>query len=763
MQESLLREGKNRHVFLEEEGVRYHVVLSDDGKLLVATPSGNSGALIVFSSSEGSWGGEYTGKSEIYQPFSGGHGVAFHLKVAHSEIRVLSVWMESLRWIRDMESEEGFLYRQRVAREFCHHFLCDGGYLFPLREVMVSEQRTVIRYTRNSFGKKYRYVVELEMEEGEVYEEGQNLRLKSSKVPFEIRVKVGFGFPLQRGKNLVFEEAKGISYETSGWYVPAIKRAKEALRFLSLENKLAAGSFRFLTYFGRDTLFTAMLLEPVVNVSWYMTALQSVVERLSPLGEVAHEEDIGDQAVFRRMEALSRLTEMYDKKKLSPFMKEMYSPLYDYKMIDDDFLLSIAVNSFLKEKRWDGKVKKDFLERRVKGTSFSRVSEALVQNFEWCVKLATPFGKNPSYTNLICIKDTFVGDWRDSSQGLGFGVYPFSVNAVLVPAALKSIREIWQSEYSIPLRKVVKKYPARYPFLTSFLQEGDYIEQSWASVKNMFLAKLSPGELFERIERYRAFFEGRIDRYQNFLQAVQTKARYQKWLRTEKVVMPDTLRERFSDQLGLFTYPQGRDEFICWYRNELERDDFPLYALSLDENGQKIEVLHSDVGMLLMFGDLSGEEIDNLLVGIKMSYPLGLDTPAGVLVANPALSNDPLLYYALDRRAYHGTVVWGWQQVMLQMGLIRQYEYLKTKGYEDKARHLRQLLRRIWERQKTAKEFLSSELWSWKVEKGSLLPAPYGVEAESATESNPYQLWSTSFLAAVYLYHHYGLVEKEEV
>ncbi|MFN3660387.1 MAG: hypothetical protein ACK4TN_04010, partial [Brevinematales bacterium] len=273
-------------------------------------------------------------------------------------------------------------------------------------------------------------------------------------------------------------------------------------------------------------------------------------------------------------------------------------------------------------------------------------------------------------------------------------------------------------------------------------------------------------ELFERIEKYRSFIEGKGERYQAFLSSVRENPRYQKWLRTEKLVMPEALERRFSDQRGLFTYPQNKEEFIAWYRNVQKRDDFPLYALSLDEKGHKVEVLHSDSGMLLLFGDLSVEEVDDILVGLRMSYPLGLDTSAGMLVANPALSEEPLLYYALDRRAYHGTVVWGWQQVMMQMGLINQYKLFKTKGYEDKAQNIRDLLQRLWENQKTAKEFLTSELWSWKVEKDAVIPVPYGVEMESATESNPYQLWSTSFLTSAYLYNlynFYGFVEKEEV
>ena len=74
-------------------------------------------------------------------------------------------------------------------------------------------------------------------------------------------------------------------------------RARNALAFLSYREKFLAGSWRFDTYFGRDTLISALLLAPVLEPEALESAIASVLDRLAANGEVAHEEDIGEFAV----------------------------------------------------------------------------------------------------------------------------------------------------------------------------------------------------------------------------------------------------------------------------------------------------------------------------------------------------------------------------------------------------------------------------------------------------------------------------------
>jgi hypothetical protein len=70
-----------------------------------------------------------------------------------------------------------------------------------------------------------------------------------------------------------------------------------SLSFLSYTTKLTAGAWRFLTYFGRDSMIAALLLEPVLSdgEGGAMEAVISgVLERINITdGSVCHEETIG--------------------------------------------------------------------------------------------------------------------------------------------------------------------------------------------------------------------------------------------------------------------------------------------------------------------------------------------------------------------------------------------------------------------------------------------------------------------------------------
>lgn len=70
-----------------------------------------------------------------------------------------------------------------------------------------------------------------------------------------------------------------------------------ALSFLSYSEKLLAGAWRFLTYFGRDSMIAALLLEPVLSdgQSGAMEAvIGAVLERINRSdGAACHEETIG--------------------------------------------------------------------------------------------------------------------------------------------------------------------------------------------------------------------------------------------------------------------------------------------------------------------------------------------------------------------------------------------------------------------------------------------------------------------------------------
>lgn len=71
-----------------------------------------------------------------------------------------------------------------------------------------------------------------------------------------------------------------------------------SLSILSYTEKLLAGAWRFLTYFGRDSMITLLLMQPVMSEGQdgvIEAIISSVLERLNhSTGQVCHEETIGE-------------------------------------------------------------------------------------------------------------------------------------------------------------------------------------------------------------------------------------------------------------------------------------------------------------------------------------------------------------------------------------------------------------------------------------------------------------------------------------
>lgn len=195
-------------------------------------------------------------------------------------------------------------------------------------------------------------------------------------------------------------------------------RARSSLAFLSYREKLLAGSWRFLTYFGRDTLMSVRLLLPVLKPEEAEAGLGAVLERISSRGEVAHEESIGEFAVMENLKAGRGRVD---------------TPVYDYKMVDGDYMLAPVLAAYAE--RFGPERLHAFLARRAPGgVSYA---DLLRRNLRHVVETARPFAERRSTAALIHLKPGVpVGEWRDSDTGLAGGRTPYDVNAVLVPAAL---------------------------------------------------------------------------------------------------------------------------------------------------------------------------------------------------------------------------------------------------------------------------------------------------------------------------------------
>jgi hypothetical protein len=193
-----------------------------------------------------------------------------------------------------------------------------------------------------------------------------------------------------------------------------------ALAFLSYREALVAGSWRFLGYFGRDTLLSVMMLMPAARPELIEAGLGSVIDRLSADGAVAHYEETGEFVTLRHLAQNDGA--------------DLREPYYEYKMVDDDFMLAPVVAAYFATPAGDKRAKA-FLDRRT--LAGEKYAVALRRNIDRVMKAAAPYAQKPEWQNLVAFdKDYKWGEWRDSDEGNGGGRISWNVNAVLVPAAL---------------------------------------------------------------------------------------------------------------------------------------------------------------------------------------------------------------------------------------------------------------------------------------------------------------------------------------
>ena len=185
-----------------------------------------------------------------------------------------------------------------------------------------------------------------------------------------------------------------------------VVRCLEDLASLVFHEKALAGGWRFLTYFGRDTLQVVQMLAPLLAPEVIEGVVQAAIDRLSPDGQVAHEESIADQAAHERLQHGARSLDGIE------------APIFDYKMIDDDFMIV----SLLAD---------------MSPAFIARNREPIARALAHVASRATPYARSGDPRDLVKLHDgEVVGDWRDSAPGLAHGRYPSSVNLTLVPTTL---------------------------------------------------------------------------------------------------------------------------------------------------------------------------------------------------------------------------------------------------------------------------------------------------------------------------------------
>lgn len=400
-----VREGRFLNYFLRQGPVAANLVLRSgpDPRILVAFPAGDSGVGLWFApqSGHGAWRVVGPLKSVHTRDAQGRplYGLAASVEITDPALTIHEAVLSSIRVLRDYGSL-GKLPR-------------------GIKTAPALTGRTLV-WARNRLDGSAGYRLAVDVLHGTLH--GTEI-LAGSDGRIELRITGLTGerplTPLS-GRELLRRPAAGNA------------AARDTLTFLAYRQKLLAGSWRFDTYFGRDTLMSLRLLMPALSATAVEDGLDSVLARLSPRGEVAHEEDIGEQAVLDHRRENGSLSA---------------APVYHYQMIDEDYMLAPVSAAWLLSPR-ERAHSAAFLAGAVGGPMALRDSRgaALIRNLRYVLLSAERFARRPAWSNLIGLKPGVpAGDWRDSTTGLGGGHFPYDVNAVLVPEALDAAARLDRS------------------------------------------------------------------------------------------------------------------------------------------------------------------------------------------------------------------------------------------------------------------------------------------------------------------------------
>jgi len=440
------KRGNDVHGFIREGKVAAHLALTSlpAPRLLIAFPAGNSAAAVWFDPlpDEAVWSTQSALVPVIRQDARGRplHGICTEISINAASLKVDSALLSSARVVRD--------YQVSRVTSVAMPSMPDSVVVEPLRDV-----RALI-WQRDRLDGAPGYFLSLTVLNGVIEEKRFVSR---DQAPLRLRVVAATGeqplTPLvpfaalvdrTSDQNMYPSPAPGttaqaaaapseLKQKTEQQDSRSVASMRKALTFLSFEEKTLAGSWRFNTYFGRDTLMTLAMMMPVLLPEAVEASLSSVLMRVSEMGEVAHEESIGEFAVIERMRKGQALHD---------------APLYDYSMSDTDLMLAPVIAAWLL----------DTPTARTRAAALFSATpsklDALIRNLRHVTRLAKPLTQVSSVAKADLAaaligskkKHETISQWRDSTTGLGInGHYAYDVNAVLMPAALEAAARLYES------------------------------------------------------------------------------------------------------------------------------------------------------------------------------------------------------------------------------------------------------------------------------------------------------------------------------
>ncbi|CUA67039.1 Dynein alpha chain, flagellar outer arm [Rhizoctonia solani] len=675
-------------------------------RMIVAHPAGNSGSLAYWLP----YGNDASNLTVTLRPGSlssaigpnGLHGLQGTLLFSMNA-ELGPVQIGSVRQLRDYVEGGGLsqaLFNYTVTQ-------LDESIVWLTRRWLNDTTETLANGT--TISRRYGYELRLQAENDTRFEVAAS---NNTSVPPIVRVLVPDNSPGRVSWTAQVNETHVPPLGVSEVFVsgPAsnssLNTVHEQFAFLTYQTKWMAGSWRFLTYFGRDTLLSTRLLGSarIISSSAIEAVIGAAIERLNYTdGRVAHEEAIGDYATF------VNINDGHPERGNSVFL--------DYKMKDTHYLILPQLLTWaLYNGTIDNTTINRFLDTRARLQPNYTYRALLDRNVQYIMNTSQAFAEDPAnYRNLARIEEGIsVGNWRDSNAGIGWGVYPVDISTALQPAALYAIADL-----------------AALGVLNNDLEAT---ARAWGDTWE------SESPKFFKVAMNSSDAESQLMDY------VQ-----QKNLSAALLYGNGSLNDTTAPSTGASVTTPSNIIF---------------YGLSLLEDGSVVQVMNSDLGFNLLYNRNISRELISAVIYALQPFPRGLLTNIGQLVANPAYDPNPTRISELDRAAYHGTVSWSWQTSLMALGLRRAVEACQSSDL-DRTDLLRSGLRRPeWCDDATMTDLLLqarlqlnksiigsapeiySEVWSWTYgDNGRFSVVPLSELSAIGTETSAIQLWSFAALA----------------
>jgi hypothetical protein len=541
-----------------------------------------------------------------------------------------------------------------------------------------------------------------------------------------------------------------------------LEREVRSVELLSSAEKLMAGLPNFATYFGRDMLMTALMMRPVWRPAVSEHVIASVLRKLSPGGDVSHEEALGGQAIRENGAEYNEVIAAYFEAVRRPprgIADSGYSVLCDiiprvirteakepehrdgsfasvrmtwgelsqcalarardllqnlqqtrenYHMLDDEFQLPILEARYLADSEVSASRKRAFLLEAEPGAP-PRLA-LMLRELALVAAETRSYARDPKAINLVSFvkRDSThwrSASWRDSDAGYANGRFAMDINAIWAPRALEAIAAIRTALPAIGIgREALDSLApeiARGP-LGEYLADSTSLRRAidtWNAARRHFAVTIPREEIERRVGARLAWLPAAERAY---------------W---RKVVAE---RGEVSDSIAFL-------------------------ALSLDSAGRPIPVVNTDPATELFLDATSAhavvlDEVEPFL----RPYPVGLFVERlGPVAANDAYASRRV-WDTFAKDAYHSPrVVWGREVNLLLLGLAGILNRASDPELRPHARRASDALQRTLEAVR-ASGLEHNELWSYRIEDGRLLPTRYGT-------SSDVQLWSSTDLAVQFV------------